>query len=60
MRFSTTVEYVLHGLTYRGKAPTDKSVLTSEIGKGRNVPEASPLKEAFVEGISSQDEWVEI
>jgi len=40
MKFSTSIEYAIHGLIYLAKAPAGTPVLTSEIGKATSVPEA--------------------
>ena len=40
MKFSTSIEYAVHGLIYLAKAPAGRPVLTSEIGKATSVPEA--------------------
>jgi len=40
MKFSTSIEYAIHGLIYLAKAPAGMPVLTSEIGRATSVPEA--------------------
>ena len=40
MKFSTSIEYAIHGLIYLAKAPAGRPVLTSEIGRATSVPEA--------------------
>lgn len=40
MKFSTSIEYAIHGLVYLSRAPTGKSVLIRDIAKAISAPEA--------------------
>ncbi len=48
MKFSTSIEYAIHGLAYLARFPADRSVLVSNVAKAIRVPETY-LRKVFLQ-----------